>query len=316
MKLKIATLILAAGHGVFVPGASAVESYSDVVGYESKAFASGTTGHGVGFVQAAKFNGPAASITANTLTVGSNSFAAGAFAPVAGLPSHYLQITSGPQEGLVVDITGNTGNSLSVGTGDLASVAGTTPTFVVRPHLTISSLFSGNTALTDYSDTITIYNADGSSTTFLRDTSTASGWLDSSTFSESNAVIYPGQAFLLSAGGSGSFTVTGQVNPSKTIVPVYATAINFVSLSNPTNGKNVQNIQLGTNLADYSDTVGLFSANRTFTQDTTLLWTVAEGFLDTVTLSPASGVVAGGTTAILISVGADTTWVQPSPLTQ
>jgi len=166
----------------------------------------------------------------------------------------------------------------------------------------------------DYSDSITIYNDDGSSSTFLRDSSAGSGWLDSTSFAEANAVIYPGQAFLLSSGGSGSFTVTGQVNPSKTIVPVYAGSVNLVSLSNPSNGRDVQNVNLGSNLVDYSDTVALFSSNGQFQVTQTLLCTVSEGFLNASDFAPASGVVAGGTAALLVSVGANTTWVQSSPL--
>lgn len=288
-------------------------SYSDVVGYEKKSFVAGTTGHGVGLVQAAKYSGQATSTTSGSIVVSSAPFTAAAFAPVGGLPSHYIQITSGPQAGLVVDITSNTGTTLSVHSGDLASVTGT-PTFVVRPHVKVSSLFNGNTDLGDYSDTVTLYNADGSSTTLLRDSGQTTGWLDSTTFAAADAVIYPGQAFLLSTSSSGTFTATGTVNPSQTIVPIYSGLVNLISLSNPSNGKNIQQIGLGTNLSDYADTVGTFSSDGQLQQDASLLWTVSDGFLDATTFSPAVGVNAGGTAALIVNASSNTSWVQPSPL--
>ena len=294
--------------------AMAVDSYSDVVGYEKQSFPVGTTGHGVGFVKAAKYQGTASSVTANSLSVSTASFAANELAPSNGLPGYYIQITSGSQTGVVVDITGNTATQLNVAAGDLAAVTGT-PSFVVRPHVKVSDLFKGNTDLGDYSDTITLYNADGSTTTLLRDSTQTSGWLDAISFSESDAVIYPSQAFLLSTSAAGSFTTTGVVNPSTTIVPLYAGLVNLVSLSNPSNGKNIQQINLGANLSDYADTVGTFSADGQLNQDNSLLWAgAADGFLDATTFATASGVNAGGTSAMLVNASSDTTWAQPSPL--
>jgi len=291
-------------------------SYSDVVGYETKSFVSGTTGHGYGLVGATKFQGVATSVTSDTITIGTTSFTASAFAPSEGLPSHFIQITSGPNEGLVVDILGNTTTSITVGAGDLSGVTGT-PNFVVRPHTKVSNLFQSNTGLTDYSDTVTLYNSDGTTTTLLRDSAQTTGWLDSGTFTASDAVIYPGQAFLLSTSGPGSFTNTGVVNPSKTVVPIFAGLVNLVSLSNPSNGKDIQQINLGANLADYADTVGTFSADGSLSQNNSLLWAgSAEGFLDSGTFGVATGVNAGGTSALLVNASGNTAWVQNSPLSQ
>ena len=285
-----------------------------VVGFEKQSFPAGTTGHGMGFVKAAKYQGTASSVTANSLSVSTASFAANELAPSNGLPGYYIQITSGPQTGVVVDITGNTATQLNVAAGDLAAVSGT-PSFVVRPHVKVSDLFKGNTDLGDYSDTITLYNADGSTTTLLRDSSQTTGWLDSTSFSSSDAVIYPGQAFLLSTSAAGSFTTTGVVNSSTTIVPIYAGLVNLVSLSNPSNGKNIQQINLGANLSDYADTVGTFSADGQLNQDNSLLWAgAADGFLDSISFSTATGVTVAGTTALLVNTSGNTSWAQPSPL--
>ena len=241
-------------------------------------------------------------------------FSANAYAPSNGLPSHYIQITSGSQSGLVVDITGNSATVLNVASGDLGGVSGT-PSFVIRPHVKVSSLFQGNADLADYTDTLTVYNSDGSVTTLLRDSSSATGWLDSTSFNASDSVIYPGQGFLLSTSASGTFTSTGVVNSYQTIVPIYAGNVNLVSLANPSNGKNIQSINLGTNFTDYTDTVGLFSSDGNLLQDVSLIWAgSADGFLDAISFSPATGVNAGGTSAIIVNASSDTTWVQASPL--
>ena len=314
MKMKATWLLLGATFLIQWEASAQNVSYSEVVGYERKAFVTGTTGHGFGLVLASKFDGVASSVSGSSISVASSSFTAGSFAPAAGRPTHYLQITSGSRAGLVVDVLGNTATTITVGAGDLSSVTGT-PTFVVRPHMTVASLFKGNTDLGDYSDTVTLFNSDGTTTTLLRDSSTTTGWLDAGSFSESDAIIYPGQAFLLSTAGGGTFTNTGVVNPSRTIVPIYSGLVNLVSLSNPSSGKDVQNVNLGSNLADYSDTVGTFTADGQLTQNKTLLWAgAAEGFLDAGSFSPASGVTAGGTSALIVNSSGDTTWIQASPL--
>jgi len=286
-----------------------------IVGFEKKAFPAGTTGHGVGFVQAAKYQGTASGVSANSLTVSGASFSVNQYAPSNGLPSHYIQITSGAQAGLVADIAGNTSTQLNVGAGDLAAVSGT-PNFVIRPHLKVSTLFQGNTDLVDYTDTVTLYKADGSTVTLLRDSSSPTGWLDSFTFNTTDELVYPGQGFLLSTSGSGNFTSTGVVNPVQTLVPIYAGLVNLVSLSNPSNGKNVQSIGLGANMVDFTDTVGLFSSDGALSQTGSLLWGgVSDGFLDAFSFNPVSAVVVGGTSAMLVNASSDTVWTQPSPLT-
>lgn len=288
-----------------------------VVGFEKKTFPSGTTGHGVGFVQSAKYQGVASSVTANSLSIGSSSFTANAFAPVGNLPSHYIQITSGSQAGLVVDITGNTATTLNVSSGNLASVTGTTPSFVVRPHVLASTLFQGNTTLGDYSDTLVVYNSDGSSTTILRDSSSPSGWVNVDTYNPQDVVIYPGQGFLLNSSGSGNFTATGVVNPTQTIVPLYAGKVNLVSISNPSNSKDIQNINLGADLEVYTDTVGTFSSDGQLAQNGNYLWVGSSdgGFVNPDTYAPASGVNVAGTSAIIVNTSLDKTWSVSSPLT-
>jgi hypothetical protein len=310
LNLSLALSVFVTAAGAFAQ----TTSYSDVVGYETRAFVAGTTAHAVGLVQAAVYQGTAATVTSAGITVSGSAFTANALAPSGGIPSHYIQITSGGSEGLVVDILGNTQNSLSVATGDLAGVSGT-PSFVVRPHVKASTVFQGNSNLADYTDTLTIYNSDGSTTNLLRDSSASTGWIDSASFSAVDVVIYPGQGYLLNASAPGNIMTTGVVNPSKTIVPIFSGIVNLVSLANPSNGKDIQNTGLGASMADFTDTVGTFSSDGNLSQVSNLLWGGAsDGFIDPASFTQATGVIVGGTEPVIVNASSDIGWVVNSPL--
>ena len=287
-----------------------------VVGFENRAFVAGTSSHGVGFVQAASFQGSASEVTASGLSIATSSFTANQFAPSGDLPSFYIQITSGSQSGLVVDIISNTSSTISVANGDLSSVSGSTPTFVVRPHLKASTLFAGSSGLEDFADTLNLFNSDGSTTSIVRDSSSPTGWTNPDTLASVDAIIYPGQGFLLNTSGAGNFTATGIVNPSGTIVPLFAGKVNLVSLSNPSNSKNLQSIGLGNGLEAFADTVGTFSTDGQLAQTGSFLWAGSSdgGFVNPDTLASISGVSISGTAGILVNTTFDTAWTQASPL--
>jgi len=312
-KTNLLAILTLAASSFFLHAQSTVST--PIVGFEKRNFVSGTTGHGVGFVLSSKFQGIASSVSSSSLSVSSASFTANQFALSGGLPTHYIQITSGSQSGLVVDIIGNTTTSLSVTSGDLASVSGT-PSFVIRPHILASTLFKGNTSLADDSDTLTLFNSDGSTTTLAWSSASPTGWIDPNSLVSVDAVIYPGQGFLLNTSGSGSFTADGAVNSVSTIVPLYAGKVNLVSLSNPSSAKNIQNINLGANLVPENDTIGTFSSDGYLSQDSTYTWygSAAGGFVNPNSLVPASGVNVGGTSVIIVNSTFDTSWKQPSPL--
>jgi len=253
-------------------------------------------------------------VSANNLAVGAPSFTAGALAPVNGLPTHYILITSGPSEGLVIDIMGNTTTALNVSAGDLSSVSGT-PSFIVRPHVKVSTIFNGNADLQDYTDTITVYNSDGTTTNLLRDSSASTGWINSDTFEAIDAVIYPGQAYLLNASTGGLVRTTGTVSPNKVVVPIFAGLVNLVSLSNPSNGKDLQSAGLGGGLVDYTDTVVTLSSDGSLSQSVNALWAGSpDGFINPDTFNPISGVTLGGTDAVLVNSSQNTGWTVNSPL--
>ena len=285
-----------------------------IVGFESRTIPVGTSAHGHGFVLPSVFQGTASSVSANSLVLSSASLTPGALDPVNGLPTHYVLITSGPSEGLVIDILGNTSTTINVGAGDLASVSGT-PSFVIRPHVKVSGIFNGNTDLQDFTDTVTIYNSDGTISTLLRDSSSSTGWINSDTFTAVDSIIYPGQAYLLNASTGGVVKTVGTVNPNKVAVPIFSGLVNLVSLSNPSNGKNLQDTALGAGLVDYTDTVVTLSSDGNLNQVVNALWAGStEGFINPDTFNPVVGVSLGGTAGVLVNSSLNTQWTLNSPL--
>lgn len=282
-----------------------------VVGFEKKNFSGGTVALGVGFVKPATYSGAASSITATSITVTSANF--GSLAPSGGLPAYYVEITSGSLAGYVADILSNTTNTLTL-SGNLSSILGTLPNITIRPHVKVSDLFQGNTFLTDFIDTITVYNSNGTSTSLLRDSSSSTGWVRDDTFQASDIVVYPGQAVLLGASQSGSVTISGQVKTTPTIVPLYAGSLNFVTLGNPSSEKSIQTVALGANMTDFIDQVAKLSTDGNINQTGVFLWGGStDGFIDVNTFAPVNTTIPG-TDAVLVSVAVDTYWKVPPPL--
>jgi len=284
------------------------------VGYTKSTFSPGTTGQSVGFVKPAVFTGTATKLSTSSISASGLTAVNGSLAPVNGLPTHYVEIISGVNEGLNADVVSNTGSTVVLD-ADI-STFGSSENVVIRSHVKASDVFAGNTSLVDYTDTLQVFNADGTSVSLLRDTSTTSGWVDINSFAESDVVIYPGQAFLLSTSGTGDFTFKGVVKSNATIVPLYANSLNYVSPGNPSSNPDVQNAGLGTNLVDYVDTVGMFLNDGSFVQNKVVLWAgSADKFIDPDSFSTVSGVSIPGTGAVLVSVSGDTTWKVPAPYT-
>jgi len=249
------------------------------------------------------------------LNVSGTPFTANQFAPVGGLPSHYILLTSGAQAGLVADILSNTASSVTVGSGDLSGVS-YNPSFVIRPHLKASTLFANSAGLEDYADTLNIFNSDGTTTSLLRDSTSTTGWVDAASLSATDAVVYPGQGFLLNTTSGGTFTTTGVVNPNSVAVPVFAGLVNLVSGSDPSSSVPLQTSGIGDGLEVYADTVGSFSTDGSLTQSGTYLWAGSSdgGFVDPASLAPITGVNFSGTEAVIVNSTFDTVWKIKSPL--
>jgi hypothetical protein len=312
-KLNVTLAILVAT----LMAGNATTVTSDIVGYYKQSFPAGGSLQTVGLVKASVFAGSATSITGPTLVCPSSSWTPNQFAPVAGLPTHYVEITSGSQTGYLFDIVSNTASSVTVGDSSIAG-AGGNAAFLIRPHTRLSEALQSATNLVDYSDQVTVYHADGTNISFLRDSSTTSGWLDAGTFSESDDIIYPSQGFVLTTSSAGELTQTGTVKSTPTVVPLYAGQVNIVSLSNPGGiNKDIQLVGLGTNLIDYADQVATYSTDGTLATTSALLYGGStDGWLDAGTFATATGVNVTGLNPIIVSVTSDTTWILNPPISQ
>ena len=288
-------------------------SYSDVVGYNTLSFPSGNSTHAATFVKGNVFQGAATSKTASVLTVSSASF--GALGPVDGLSTHYVKITSGAMEGYVLDILSNTSTAVTVD-GSLAT-AEATPSFVIRSHVKASDLFAGNPSLSAGLDTLTVFNADGTSSVLLWvGTDSATGWVDPVTEAAVDAVIYPGQGFVLTAANSGNFRFQGTVENTPTVVPMFPGAVNLVTLASPSTGSRaLQTSGLGDNMASGLDTVEFWSQDGTLASTAVYLWADSTtGFVDAVTEEAATKTI-GSSEIMNVTVSSPTTWKSASPLT-
>jgi hypothetical protein len=292
-------------------------SYSDVVGYYKKSFPTGGSLHSVALLKPVTFQGTATSISSAVLTCNGANWSANAFVPVNGLPTYYVEITSGPREGYLYDIVSNTANTVTVDDASLSD-AGTTPTFIVRAHSKLSEVLGPSVALSDYQDQATIYNPDGSYSNFLRDSSIPTGWLDATLFSESDAVIYPNQGYILTTATAGDYTVTGTLKATKTAVPLFPNVPNIVSLANPGGvSRDIQAISLGANMLDFQDQVAKYNNDGSLTLNVNLLYSgSAEGFYDATTFSAATGVTVEGGESVIATVVSPTVWIVNPPLSQ
>ena len=283
-----------------------------IVGFNTLSFPSGNSTHAATFVKGNVFQGAATSKTTSALNVSSASF--GSLGPVGGLPTHYVKITSGAMEGYVLDILSNTSTSVTVD-GSLAT-AEATPSFVIRSHVKASDLFAGNSSLSAGLDTLTVFNADGTSSVLLWvGTDSATGWVDPVTEAAVDAVIYPGQGFVLTAASSGSFRFQGTVENTPTVVPMFPGAVNLVTLGSPSTGsKALQTSGLGNNMSSGLDTVEFWSQDGSLASTAVYLWAGSEtGFVNSVTEEPATTNI-GASQVLNVTVTDPTTWKATSPL--
>ena len=289
----------------------AVDSYSDVVGYSKVSAASGTVLVVPGFVKAAKYTGSSAisgqTFTASGLTAGNLN--ASNFTDRPNYPTHYVEITSGSYEGYSFDIVSNTSGVITV-TGIPSGLNSQNVTIAVRPHMTLDDLVAPG--LADYTDAVNIINADGSSSTRFY---ASNSWLaeDFST-PAGHTVVYPGSGYTLTSGGV-TITTTGVVKSTKTAVPLYSAAVNYVGPMNPGGSTKVNNLGIASILAPYTDGFNVASNDGNM-QTTATYFSDGAGILDSgfSNLDPAALDNVSSNAGFTVSVSADSYWIMPSPL--
>jgi hypothetical protein len=286
-----------------------------VVGFYKQTYPAGASLQTVGFLKTPVYSGVPTTFTSTTLTFSGASL--GSLGPVSDMPAYYVEVRNGNYIGYTADILSNTSTSVTID-GNLSSILNTQITVAIRPHTKLSEALRNASSLGDYDASVTVYNSDGTQSTFLKDSSVTSGWLNAVTFSESDAVIYPNSGFILNNSTSGNFTQSGAVRDIPSLVPLYANQVNIVALAMPDNRTvDVQGIGLGTNLVDYADSATTYRSDGSLLPDKTLLWAGSvDNFLDAVTFTTANGVNVSGLTPIIVSPTVSTTWKAPAPITQ
>jgi hypothetical protein len=282
-----------------------------VVGFSKINLPAGSVAIAPSFVKAAVFSGTS---TING-QVFSGSFSSTlnptSFSDRQNYPTHYVEITSGAYEGYSFDVD-SAGAAGITSTGVPSALNGQSVNIVVRPHQTLNDLVQAQSGLADYSDAVSIQNSDGSTTTrfyaegswIAEDYSTPAG----------HTVIYPGTGLVFSAGGA-TLTTSGQVKPTKTVIPLYSSAVNIVGPANPSSATLVNELGIAGALGAYSDGFNVFSSDGNLSTVATY-FSDGSSILDSgyAPLDPSSSDSVESNSAVAVSVSQDSLWTVNSPL--
>ena len=287
-------------------------SYSEVVGYSQISAPSGTVLVVPGFVKSAIYTSSSSISGQNFSASGLSAGALNSSTYTDGrpnYPTHYVEITAGAYEGYSFDIVSNTSGQITV--LDLPSALnGQTVSIAVRPHTTLDDLIAPG--LSDYTDAVNIINSDGTTTTRFY---ASNSWIaeDFST-PAGHTVIYPGSGYTLSSGGV-TITTQGTVKTTKTAVPLYAAAVNYVGPMNPGGSTKVNNLGIAGNLSPYTDGFNVASNDGNMLTTATY-FSDGTGILDSgfSNLDPNAADNVSSNAGFTVSVSADTVWIMPSPL--
>ena len=253
MKLIHSIALLGAFSTIAAQGA-----YTDPVGFYDVAGKAGGNLVVPSLVEAAAFSGAITASTSTTMTVGAGAFTGGAFDAGVSFPTHYVEIASGPNTGVAVDITSNTDSVLTLSDDISALSLVGTESIVVRPHVTLKGALSGGEAsFAGFSDSATFYTSGGIVTYFW----TGTDWsTDFSTPDGNLRPVSPGTGFVLTLAADVTFSVTGEVKTTPTVVQLLGGVVNIVGPVNPLVGDSDPIKDLGfADLLAFTDSVTLYT---------------------------------------------------------
>jgi hypothetical protein len=305
-KLNVALAIL----GVAVMVGNAQTATSGVVGYSKLDIPVGGRLIAPVFIKTAVFTG-SATISSGVLSI-SGSLTPSALNQTAfnnrpNFPKYYAKVTSsGSNEGLVLDVVSNTASTITV--SGASGLSGALSIEVV-PHYTLLDFANASSNLLPYVDAVTFYDSGNAKRTYYY---TGSGFVaDDYTTPADQVVVYPGSGFILNAGAVSSVTMTGCVNQTKTLVPVYA-GESIVAPIDPSGITKIANSNLGSAIAPYVDAASTVLLDGSLA--TTTYYTNGSDMLDDSytaldASAPNTPKVAAGN-GFIINANADGYWVQ------
>lgn len=243
-----------------------------------------------------------------------NTYNATSFlAPAPNYPKFYIEIVSGPNEGLILDVGSNTTNSIALASAAPAAVRGGSFQIALRPHVTLSQLFANASGLSAGDDQVIVYDAStgganirtyvGGANVFVAGVSPAG-----------HTPIYPGTGFIVSLVEPVNLTFMGEVKPTKTQVPLWPAGANIVGVMNPASATLLYGNSLGTLLAPGDDVIAVYSNNGLMVPKTYRNDTVGNIVFGPNALTPASTDALPLNSGAVISVVDPITWIINSPL--
>lgn len=232
MKRSVLPILLASA--LLSRLASAQSSNTPTIGYYKFDVPIGTSAWVCGFVTKKDFQAQATSTAAGAPDAGDpTTIITQTGAAFPAFPLHYVEILSaGATQGAILDVISNTATTIRV----RGAVTGT-PTYCVRKHATIGTVFASPGTFAPFSDSVTIYGDNGAPHTFYL-TNTPGQWVaDDFTSPGNDQIVYPGQGFLIASGAANQITFGGNevayVKSGPTQIPVYKGFLNFVGMVNP-----------------------------------------------------------------------------------
>jgi hypothetical protein len=226
------------------------------------------------------------------MTPGATSVITQTGATFGTLNSHYVEILSGTQTGLILDIVSNTATTITVD-GNLGpagfNLAGN-ETYCVRKHATLSSVFAGGAGIAPVDDTVEVFDDNGGSTLAAWD---GTNWVDAVDFvTPVNPIIYPLQGFKISSLMGGQLTFGGNevsyVKTGPTKVPVYSGVVNLVGVMNP-----LVSTGAGANPADQAMLSQLGFGSLAPVDDIITRFTTTGNFVENIYVHDGTNVVDG-----------------------
>lgn len=285
-----------------------------IVGFRKTTLPSGSVCIVPGFVKGPVYQSSSLISGQNFAVTGltSGAFNESSFSDRPNYPTYYVEIVSGTYEGYTFDVQSNSASQVTV-SGLPSQLNGQTVSIAIRPHYKLDDLAAGNNGLLDYSDAVNITNPDGSTTTRYF----ASGsWIAEDFASPAgHTVIYPGSGVVFSTGGA-SITTSGTVKTTKTAVPLYAAAVNYVGRMNPSGSSLVSGMNMAGILVPYTDGFNVPSFDGQMTTTSTYysdgVETLDAGYSP---LAPGATDAIPADSGVQVSVSSDTVWIMNSALT-
>lgn len=297
MKTPIKTITLLASAALLpLSSLSAVET--DPVGYVSTNLSAGAHLLSAPLLSDVSFAGTVSGVDGATLTLSGTPTLDG---------SSFLHVVdkSSAAHGEIVTILSTNASEVVLEN----TIVGLTVnnTVEIRRHFTNGDVIEIAGGGIPDNSTLRLFNADGLATTYQ---AIENDWYPSGSFvPENNAIIFPGEGFVLSLQSGVTLTFTGAVTTEPIKVPLVSGIVNIFGSLNPSDGDETENTTIGDVLSslENNSTLRIFSADGLLTplQTYQLIdgdWYASGSFVPTEVKVPAPStvVVSSQTTSSVI----------------